>query len=92
MIAAGSEVILYADEEPSNNKETMIDLIDYDYVTAREKLSQLGIFISTSSPVSSPDTQLITSQSIAEGEQVEHGTIINVTLRTSGGGSMIGRY
>ena len=92
VIAAGSEVILYADEEPSNNKETMIDLIDYDYVTAREKLSQLGIFISTSSPVSSPDTQLITSQSIAEGEQVEHGTIINVTLRTSGGGSMIGRY
>ena len=92
VIAAGSEVILYADEDPSNNKEKMIDLIDYDYVTAREKLSQIGVFISTSSPVSSPDTQLITSQSIGEGEEVEHGTIINVTLRTSGGGSMIGRY
>ena len=92
VIAAGSEVILYADEEPSKNKEKMIDLIDYDYVTAREKLSQIGVFISTSSPVSDPDSQLITSQSIAEGEEVEHGTIINVTLRSGGGGSMIGRY
>ena len=92
VIAAGSEIILYADEEPSSTKEIMIDLTDLDYVTAREYLSQLGIFISTSSPVSSPNTQLVTSQSIEEGTEVEHGTIVNVTLRVSGGGSMIGRY
>lgn len=92
VIAAGSEIILYAEEDPSSTKEKMIDLIDLDYVTAREYLSQLGIFISTSSPVSSPNTQLVTSQSIEEGTEVEHGTIVNVTLRVSGGGAMMGRY
>lgn len=92
VIAAGSEIILYAGEKPSEAKEIMIDLTDYDYITARELLSQIGVFISTSSPVSSPDTQLVTSQNIPEGEEVEHGTIISVTLRTNGGGSMVGRY
>jgi len=91
VIATGSEVILYADAEPSDEVEEMIDLTDLTYTTARDRLAELGLFISTSSSVSSPSSQIVLTQNIAEGEEVKHGTVINVTLQNSSSG-MLGRY
>ena len=54
-------------------------------------LSWYGLFVRTDSSVTNPDLQMVSTQSIAEGEMVDHGTIVNVTL-VSGDTSMQGRY
>jgi stage V sporulation protein D (sporulation-specific penicillin-binding protein) len=90
-VAAGSQVILYAGTAPSDTTETMIDLSNLSYTTARQRLAYYGLYISTSSSVSNPDTQKVTAQSIAVGTDVKHGTVINVTLATNDA-SMLGRY
>ncbi len=91
LIAANSEVIIYAGAEPSADLEEMIDLTDLTYSIARQRLGYLGLFISTDSSVTDADKQLVTAQSIEIGEDIEHGTVINVTL-VSGGDAMLGRY
>ena len=91
LIANGSTVLLYADSEPSEEQEEMIDLTYLTYRDARDILAGMVIYISTSSSVTSPETQSVLSQSIPEGEMVDHGTVVNVTLVTSDT-SMLGMY
>ena len=91
VVASGTQVIVYAGTAPSQTGEAMIDLTDLTYAVARDRLSQYGLFISTSSSVTSPNTQRVTAQSIAVGTDVKHGTVINVTL-ASNDSSMLGRY
>ncbi len=91
MIANGSTVLLYTDTEPSEEQEEMIDLSYVTYRDARDMLAGKGLFISTSSSVTSPETQLILSQSIAEGEMLDHGAVVSVTL-ISTDTSMLGQY
>lgn len=91
VIAAGSQIIIYADAEPSASLEDMIDLTDLTYSIARDRLSYYGLFISTDSSVSDPDTQRVTAQSIEIGTKIEHGTVINVSLASNDTG-MLGRY
>jgi len=91
VVAAGSQIILYADAAPSDSTETMIDLTDLTYDIARDRLAYYGLFISTSSSVSDPSTQRVTAQSVAVGTDVKHGTVVNVTLVTNNT-SMLGRY
>lgn len=91
IIADGSQVILYAGTEPSAEQEAVPNLIGYSYTDAALILSWYGLFVRTDSSVTNPDLQMVSTQSIAEGEMVDHGTIVNVTL-VSGDTSMQGRY
>ena len=84
-------VLLYTDTEPSDEQEEMIDLSYLTYRDARDILSAMGIFISTSSSITSPETQSVLSQSIPEGTMVDHGTVVKVTLVTTDS-SMLGMY
>ena len=91
VVAAGSQIILYAGSQPSDTQETMIDLTNLTYTTARDRLAYYGLYISTSNSVSNPDTQRVTAQSVAVGTSLKHGTVINVTLANNDS-SMLGRY
>ena len=91
MIATGSSVLLYTDVEPSEELEEMPDLSYLTYRDARDVLAGMGLFVSTSSSVTSPETQSVLSQNIPEGTEVEHGTVVKVTLVTTDT-NMLGQY
>lgn len=91
VVAANSEIILYADAEPSPDTEEMLDLTNLPYDIARQRLSYYGLFIRTSSSILNPSSQLVTAQSIPVGTKVEHGTVVDVTLVTNDS-SILGRY
>ncbi|NCC69523.1 MAG: PASTA domain-containing protein, partial [Clostridia bacterium] len=91
VVASNSEVIIYADAEPSEDLEEMIDLTDLPYDIARQRLSYYGLFIRTSSSVTDAESQLISAQSIEVGTEVAHGTVVEVTLVTDDT-SILGRY
>lgn len=90
-IARGTQIILYLDEEPSQELETVPDLSGMSYEEARDTLSYYGIYIQTASPVSDTDGQTVSTQSVAAGTQVGHGSVISVTLISSDE-SLLGRY
>jgi len=90
-IAAGTQVLLYLDAEASQELEALPDLSGMSYRQARDALSYYGLYIQTASPVSDADSQIVASQSIAAGTQLEHGAVIAVTL-VSGDESMLGIY
>ena len=90
-IARGTQIILYLDEEPSQELETVPNLNGLSYEEARDTLSYYGIYIQTASPVSNTDWHTVSTQSIAAGTQVGHGSVISVTLISSDE-SLLGRY
>ncbi len=90
-LAAGSQVILYLDEDPSTELETVPDLNGMSYAQARDVLSYYGIYIRTSSPVTDAEKQLVSAQSIAPGSMTSHGTAIEVSL-ISNDEAMLGKY
>ena len=90
-IAAGSEVILYFDREPSPELETMPGLSGMSYEQARDTLSYYGIYIRTGSLVTDAAAQKINTQSVPAGQRLGHGTVVEVTL-VSGDSSLLGRY
>jgi beta-lactam-binding protein with PASTA domain len=69
----------------------MPDLTGYTYSAARDALAAMGIFITTPSSISNPDTQSILSQSVEAEKEIAHGTVVTVTLVTSDD-AMLGRY
>ena len=90
-IAAGTQIILYYEAEPSADRETVPELAGMSYAQARDTLSYYGIYIQTASPVTDAETQKVSSQSVKAGTVVGHGSIVEVTL-VSGDDSMLGRY
>ena len=90
-IANGTQVILYLDAEMSTDLETVPELIGMTYREARNTLSYYGLYIQTASPVTDGSSQLVSSQSIAAGELLEHGAVITVSLISSDA-SMLGKY
>lgn len=90
-IAPGTQVILYLDAQPSKERETMPDITGMSYSQARDTLSWYGIYISTISPVTDPDSQIVSSQSAAAGSLMEHGDLVEVML-VSADESMLGKY
>ena len=88
VVANGSTILLYAGKEPSADKETMPDLSNLSYQTA---MAALGLYIKTSSSITDTAAQVISGQSVAAGTQIDHGTVVEVTLVTSDSG-MLGRY
>jgi stage V sporulation protein D (sporulation-specific penicillin-binding protein) len=91
VVAANSEIIVYADAEPSGETEKMIDLTNLTYDIARQRLSYYGLYIKTSSSVTDANSQLISAQNIDVGTEVAHGTVVEVTLVTDDS-SILGKY
>jgi len=92
VVAAGSEILIYADATPSEDKETMPDLTGLTYEQARAYLAQYALYIKTSSNnISTASYIVVSKQSIPEGAQVDHGTVVEVTL-VSADSSTYGRY
>ena len=91
VIASGSEVLLYAGQSPAPVEETMPDLRGLSYEAAIEKLRGLGLYVTAGNGVTDAQSELISGQSIAPGENVEHGTVIEVTLYKNES-SMLGIY
>lgn len=90
-IARGTQIILYVNAEPSEDLETVPDLSGMSYEQARDALSYYGIYIQTKNAITDPSVQIVSSQSLAAGTKVKHGSIIEVTLIDSDD-SMLGKY
>ena len=92
VVAAKSQIVLFADAAPSQDLEEVPDLTGLTYDIARQRLGYLALFISTDSHnVSDSQTVVVAHQSIEAGEKVEHGTVVRVTL-TDTDTSANGRY
>ena len=84
VVAADSEIILFADADPSEDEEAVPDLTDLTYDVARQRLGYQALFISsTNNYISDPTKAIITSQNIGPGVMVEHGTVVKVTMTTN---------
>jgi stage V sporulation protein D (sporulation-specific penicillin-binding protein) len=91
-IASDSQIILYlGGTEISLNTETVPELTGMSYSEARDKLSSLGLFISTRSVVDQNSSQIISSQSISAGTAADHGCIVEVTL-IDDNEALLGKY
>ena len=91
VIASGSEVLLYAGQSTSPAEETMPDLRGLSYEAAKQALGSLGLYVTAGNGVTDAQIQLVSGQSIAPGQSVEHGTVIEVTLYENEA-SMLGIY
>ena len=90
-IARGTQVILYLGAEPSEEKESVPELIGMSYRQARDSLSYYGLYLQTASPVTDPEHQLVASQSAGAGTLLRHGSVLSVSLIDSDD-SMLGIY
>lgn len=69
----------------------MPDLSNLSYQTARDRMACTGAVYQDSSSITDTAAQVISGQSVAAGTQIDHGTVVEVTLVTSDSG-MLGRY
>lgn len=84
VVAAKSQVVLFADSEPSSDTEAVPDLTDLTYDVARQRMSWYALFINTDNNyVSDPEKAIVIRQSVEPGQDVEHGTVVTVTLSAS---------
>ncbi len=90
-IAPGSQVLLYFDAQPSEEPETVPTITGMTYRQARDTLAALGLFIRTRTGVENALDQRVSTQSLAAGTAVGHGSIVEVTL-VSVDDTMLGRY
>ena len=90
-IAKNTQVILYLDAGISEEMEYMPDIEGMSYEKARDTLSYYGLYISSASAVTDSKRQIVNSQSLPVGAELEHGTIIEVTL-VDQDESMLGKY
>lgn len=91
VIAAGSEVLIYAGQNPAPTTETMPDLRGLSYEAARQRLGELGLYLTAENGVTDPAAQLVSAQSTAPGEELAHGSVVGVTLYENEA-SMLGEY
>ncbi len=92
IVAAETQVVFYADWQASEELEEMPNLAGLSYSIARQRLGYYGLFINTDN-MSRIDAEnmLVSGQSIEEGTEVEHGTVVTVSL-VDKDSSMDGRY
>ena len=90
-LAADTEVILYFDADISPDLETLPELTGMSLERARDTLSYYGLYLSTQSRVTDPARQTVSSQSVAPGTALRHGSVVEVTLIDSDEG-ILGRY
>ena len=81
IVAAKSQIVLYADREPPAEQTEMPDLTGLTYDIARQRLGFDALFICTGShSVTDSQTVVVSRQSIAPGEMVDFGTVVEVAL------------
>ena len=90
-IARGTEIILYLGAEPSEDVESLPELVGMSYEQARDTLSYYGLYLRTVSPVGETGEQRVSTQSIAPGTLLTHGSVVTVTLMDSDE-TMLGIY
>ena len=92
VVAAQSQIVLFANGVKSEDLEEVPDLTNMTYSIARQRLGYLALFLHTSSNnISDSQTVVVTKQSIEPGTKVEHGTVIEVSLVDTDS-SMNGQY
>ena len=91
VVGQDSQVIVYLGAQPSAATERMPDVTGYSYAEAARVLNGYGLFLRTASSVTDPEAQIVSAQSVPPGTEVQHGTVLEVTL-VSGDESMLGRY
>ena len=81
-VAAKSQIVLYCDREPPAEELAEVpELTGLTYDVARQRLGYEALFICTNShSASDSQTVLVSKQSIAPGEKVEYGTVVEVSL------------
>lgn len=88
-VARGTKIIIYAGTAKPETETTVPDLSNKSYSAAKTALENAGLFISTSGVLPSADNAAVSMQSIAAGDSVPYGSVVNVVLVDS---SMVGRY
>ena len=92
VVAAQSQIVLFAGGEKSEELEEVPDLTNLTYSIARQRLGYLALYINTDcANITNSQTVVVTRQSIPAGEMVEHGTVISVSLADTDA-SMNGQY
>ena len=79
-VAAGTTVILYTNGAKETNTVTVPDISDMTVSEAVQTLGEVGLYLDTSGASPSNDNVVVSSQSVAAGEEVEFGTVIEATL------------
>ena len=90
VIAEGTEILLYLSGSPENEKSTVPELRGMDYETARDTLSERGLFVRSLSPVYGSGMK-ISGQNLPPGTLLPAGSVIELTLEYSGE-QMLGKY
>lgn len=81
VVAAESEIILYADETPNEERVEVPSLVGLGYAEAQNVLASRGLFISTDSKRPADSESIVVSAQAAEyGSYVSRGSIIEVSL------------
>ena len=92
VVAAKSQIVLFADREPSGDLEEVPNLLGLTYDIARQRMGFQALFINTDShAIDDSNTVVVARQSVEPGEKVPHGTVVRVTL-TDMDTSSNGRY
>jgi len=89
VVASGSQVILYCGSAPSDDMETVPNLLNLTYSIARQRLGSTALFEKASNAITNPNSVVVTSQSVPAGTRVKHGTVIEVSVADT---SQLGRY
>ncbi len=79
VIASGSEVLLYADAEPTGGG-SVPDLTGMTYSEAVSALAGMGMFVGSDSSVTDADSQIVSGQDVRAGTAAGAGTVVTVTL------------
>ena len=90
VIAEGTEVILYFDEQISPDTEKVPDLTGMKYDEARDALSYYGIFMNSITPVDDMNEK-VSWQNISPGTVMKHGSVVEVSL-INDDDAMLGKY
>ena len=82
-IAAGSEIILYCDEQPSTEQVAVPNLLGLSYQVARNWAGWDDLYVRGEGTMLNSSIIMTVSQDPAEGTLVDRGTVITVTLNDS---------
>jgi len=89
VIAADSQVILYAGEEIPEEPAIVPDLYGMTVKQARSALEKAGLFMKTSGASPGVRGVVVSTQSVSAGSEAVYGSVVRVTLLDN---SNLGRY
>ena len=91
-ISAGVDTVYISPAEIERNNEDKEAIArGLSYEAARQRLGELGLYLTAENGVTDPAAQLVSAQSTAPGEELAHGSVVGVTLYENEA-SMLGEY